>query len=339
MNRSTVLVFAVLAAPVVCCWRGELHAQQSTRVLAPGVLTVIPPKPGPKETYHGPLPLARIVTKHPELNFDPELNEITATVFEQAKKVTLRYRIWSLEFAFKPLRMVYVDVPEPPGVIRRKLVWYLVYRVRNTGAHLEPVPQEDAAGHITYTMEKPATTPTGIPGMPDGRAFFFPHFVLEGEFYDTQSRSYVRRAYLDRIIPEARAVIQQREDPLIPLYNSVEMMRRPLAQPATPDEVTDANTAWGVVTWTDVNPNIDFASIYVQGLTNAFEFNDKPDGSGAIYRHKTLQLNFWRPGDAYLEHEKEIRYGVPLVPDEGEQLQLLTHYGISEPLDYLWVYR
>jgi hypothetical protein len=132
--------------------------------------------------------------------------------------------------------------------------------------------------------------------------------------------------------------ILQREDPLIPLYNSVEMMRRPLAQPTAPGETSEANTAWGVVTWQDVNPNIDFASIYIQGLTNAFEFTEEP-GKPAVFRNKTLQLNFWRPGDQYLEHEKEFRYGVPLVPDELEQLKILSHYGLVDRLDYQWLYR
>jgi hypothetical protein len=339
MSRSTALALSAVVALGPLVLSGDLAAQQSARVLAPGVLTVITPKPEAGETFTGPIKFAQVATKHPEVEFAPKLNPPTATIFDKAQRVTLRYKIWSLEFAFKPLRMVYVDVPESPGVIKRKLVWYMAYRIRNTGMHLAPVAHEDATGHVTYTMEPPATTPSGIPGMPDGKAFFFPHFVLEGEFYDTQSSTYVRRAYLDRVIPEARAVIQQREDPAIPLYNTVEMMRRPLAHPTAADELSDANTAWGVVTWMDVNPHIDFASIYVQGLTNAFEFTDKPDGSGALYRHKTLQLNFWRPGDQYLEHEKEIRYGVPLVPDEAEQAKILNRYGITERLDNLWVYR
>lgn len=300
---------------------------QSRRTLAPGVLTVIDPTPEPKETYTGPMPLSRVVKKHPEIDFTPNLSEKTATVFKKGQSVTLRRKVWTLEFAFKPLRMVLVDVPEAPGVIKRKLVWYMAYRVRNTGEHLAPTAQEDENGQITYTADRAAS-----------KAYFIPHFVLEGEYFDKETGKYVRKAYLDRVIPEARVPIQRREDPLIPLRNSVQMMSKPLAQPSSSDEVSDANSAWGVVTWMDVNANIDYVSIYVQGLTNAFEYSELPDGR-SLHRHKTLQLNFWRPGDQYLEHEQEFRYGVRIVKDPEQQQEIFGHYQIPERLDHRWIYR
>ena len=326
MNRLWTIAPAILVGVALVAVSAPAEAQ-SRRQLAPGVLTVISPQPEPKETYTGPLELERITKKHPELEFSPNLNEKTATVFEMAKTVTLRRHIWTLEFAFKPLRMAFVDVPEAPGIVKRKLVWYMAYRVRNTTKHLKPAPQEDEFGQVTYKTEPSAE-----------KVFFFPHFVLEGEYYDKKLDKYVRRTYLDRVIPEARIPIQRREDPLIPLRNSAEMMRKALNQPAAEDEISDANSAWGVVTWMDVNPNIDYVSVYVQGLTNAFEFQQNPDGRNT-YRHKTLQLNFWRPGDQYLEHEKEFRYGVRIVEDPKRQAQIFRHYQIPERLDYRWIYR
>ncbi len=41
----------------------------------------------------------------------------------------------------------------------------------------------------------------------------------------------------------------------------------------------------------------------------------------SVLMEKTLKINFWRPGDEYMEHEMELKYGVP-----GE-------------VDYQWVYR
>ena len=58
-----------------------------------------------------------------------------------------------------------------------------------------------------------------------------------------------------------------------------------------------------------------------------------------VHQLKTLQLNFWRPGDVVYEHEEEIRYGVPAVSDPAEQAKILTKYGITERVDHLWVYR
>ena len=52
-------------------------------------------------------------------------------------------------------------------------------------------------------------------------------------------------------------------------------------------------------------------------------------------------LSCWmpRPGDTEREHEKEIRYGVRVDTDEVKQQEILAKYGLTERLDYLWVYR
>ena len=46
-----------------------------------------------------------------------------------------------------------------------------------------------------------------------------------------------------------------------------------------------------------------------------------PPGKGRVVTQKTLMLNFWRPGEEYLESERIIQYGIP-----GK-------------VDYAWVYR
>ena len=74
-----------------------------------------------------------------------------------------------------------------------------------------------------------------------------------------------------------------------------------------------------MATWTDMDPSMDRFSIFVRGLSNAYQWVDQPGGfkpgdppgSGRKLTQKTLQLNFWRPGDAVYEHEAEIRYGIP----------------------------
>ena len=93
-------------------------------------------------------------------------------------------------------------------------------------------------------------------------------------------------------------------------------------------------TAWGIVTWEDVDPRTKWFSVYVEGLTNAYRWDDGKGaftekdfgkeskiGKGRRPWRKVLKLNFWRPSDEYFEHEREIRYGVP-----GR-------------VDYEWVYR
>lgn len=93
--------------------------------------------------------------------------------------------------------------------------------------------------------------------------------------------------------------------------------------------IQPGETVWGVVTWGGINPEIDRFSIYVQGLTNAYLWEDTPGayktgskiGIGRTLVRKTLKLSFWRPGDERDRDERGIRYGVP------------------EEVDYEWAYR
>ncbi|MCA9142960.1 MAG: hypothetical protein KDB05_09245 [Planctomycetales bacterium] len=318
---ATALFLATSMVP------GAVQAQEAStiRPLAPGVLTVIPTATEEGETFNGPLPLVEVVTGIPDLDWTPNYTPKTNTLQEIAKQVVLRRTIWDLEFAFKPLRMIEVDVPQPTGNMQRKLIWYMVYRVSNRGLALNPTESVDSFGHRTYTIEK-VNYPTRR---------FFPHFVLE-------SREY-QKSYLDRIIPAAQLAIQKREDPGTKLLNSIEMTR---VQIPLSDERIERGI-WGVVTWEDIDPRLDFFSVYIRGLTNAFEFVDppgayragQPPGSGRVYNYKTLQLNFWRPGDSVLEHEREVRYGVPVDSDPVLQAHILDAFGLPERLDHLWIYR
>ena len=151
----------------------------------------------------------------------------------------------------------------------------------------------------------------------DREVRFFPQFVLEAPEY--------HKAYLDRVIPLAIPAIQQKEDANRKLLNSVEVGSKLI--PLSNDLVD--RSVWGVATWEDIDPRVDFFSVYVQGLSNAYHWVDPPaafksgdpPGTGRVLTQKTLMLNFWRPGDEYVEDQRIIRYGVP-----GK-------------VDYSWVYR
>jgi hypothetical protein len=85
----------------------------------------------------------------------------------------------------------------------------------------------------------------------------------------------------------------------------------------------------------------------VSGLTNAFQTQDLAAGfkagdpplTGRTFVYKTLQLNFWRPGDSVFQHEGEIRFGVPIEADLARQAEILGTYGLESRLDHLWIYR
>src|SRR5262249_2132733 len=145
--------------------------------------------------------------------------------------------IWCLEFTFKPVRMIWVDVPQANGRMQRKLIWYMIYHVKNTGGHLKPTKDADNV----YTL-KPV----------DRDVRFFPQFVLEAHEF--------RKAYLDRIIPVAISAIRQKEDPKRPLLNSVEIGGKLIS---VSSELVD-KSVWGVATWEDIDPRVDYFSVYVQ---------------------------------------------------------------------------
>ncbi|MEN6451730.1 MAG: hypothetical protein ABFC96_14660 [Thermoguttaceae bacterium] len=266
------------------------------RKLAPGVMQTIDPMRAMEESVERH-DVVELLSADPKLDF--------------AKDVPFRRDIWALEFRFKPMRMIWVDIPQPSGKMQRKLIWYMVYSVTNTGKVMHPVedvelPYETFAKKQLFQVK-----------MEDRPVQFTPEFLLEGHQHMKEQAGFTK-VYADRVIPLAMLAIQQREDPRRRFLNTVDMCR----------SIAVNETLWGIATWEDIDPRIVRFSTYVSGLTNAYRWKDLPGeqkkgevASGRRLYRKTLKLNFWRPGDSFNEHEEEIRYGVP------------------GGVDYQWVYR
>lgn len=298
------------------------------RAAAPGVEITIPPDNDAGATF----------SRHDMvevLAVDPEFGERSFSKGRSpAKDVVFARNIWCLELTFKPLRMVWVDVPATDGRFDRKLIWYLLYRVKNTG--------QEVARTVTGEGEvKSELVETRQPVQ------FVPRIWLES--WDTG------KAYPDRVIPVALGEIERREDagrrllnakevlPEAPsrLLNTIEMERD--IPPSPPGQDLGF---WGVATWEDVDPATDHFSIFIQGLTNAYQWVDAkqneqyvykkgdPVGTGRKLLEKTLRLNFWRPSDKFYEHESEVRYGY-------HRHTGIERFGLppEEQVDYLWLYR
>ncbi len=99
------------------------------RKLAPGIENTIPPDTQKEEAFHQ----ANIIHL---LERDDKFGERPWSV-NLAKDVRISSNIWALEYTFKPCGMIWLDVPVSEGKTERKLIWYCVYRVKNTGD--EPV--------------------------------------------------------------------------------------------------------------------------------------------------------------------------------------------------------
>ena len=236
-------------------------------------------------------------------------------------KAKFRREIYCLEFSFKPLRMIEVDVPLAGG-------------------------DDRAQAGLVHGLPHPQHGPSTQAGRRQGRRLLdrnrpraAPFSFCRSSFWNRKiarpTGGRVSKSYLDRVIPAADAAISQRETPGHTLLNSVEISKQPI--PVSDGRID--RSVWGVATWVDVDPRIDFFSIYVGGLTNAYRWTDTPaayhagdaPGRGRQFVHKMLQLNFWRPGDELMPNEREFRYGVPL--DKADL------YSVGDGVAYRWVYR
>ena len=268
------LLFAVM--PITAAEPGQFPN------IAPGVLTTVPPLVEERDTASPPVTLAEIESAAPR--WEPHESATTETLQQMARNVVMRRPVWQLEFAYKPLRMITI----PSGGNARQ-VWYLVYRVRNTGGHAAPVPEKDEYGHDRYELRRANI-----------KLRLFPTMRLRD--HETG------RELLDQVIPDATPTIHASEirDPAIPLYDSVQITRVPLELSS---DAVDRGV-WGVATWEGVDRRADFLSVYVQGLTNAFRWDPTAEGQRQL-TYKTVQLNFWRPGDDVDEHVGEFHNGLP----------------------------
>ncbi len=253
------------------------------RRLAPGVGHLIDPAPRFEElvSFHD---MIHVLNLHPRFGQRPWSENL-------AKGVQYLHDVYHLEFWFKPVRMIWVDVPQPEGRFVRKQIWYMVYRVRNTG----PRPVQFSSpkqGELVKQRRQTGQRPIR----------FIPRFVLHAED--------LKRYYPDRLVPVAMKPIMERERPPRVLLDSVQMASVELPPP----EPGRDNSVWGVACWEDVDPSTDFFSVYVQGLTNAYRREAVTDAQGHKhwkFTRKTLRLYFWRPGDAVDPHDREIRFGRP----------------------------
>ena len=293
-----------------------------TTQFAPGVLNVIAPAPHPDETFAGPMVLQTLIDAHPEIEWGegfvdgrPNLGARTRTLYEMARQVRFRREIYCFEFSFKPLRQIYIDVPQPSGKMARKLVWYMVYRLRYRGGDMRPAADQIGGVPLYKRIESVSY---------DTRRAF-PMLVLEEH---TSGKK-----YLDRILPTANEKIAAREQITTKLHNSIDITTIDIPRSTDPA----APGVWGVATWEDIDPNIDFLSVNVYGLTNAFRQDG--EGDAAPYTKKALQLNFYRPGDAIRQTEDRVRFGVPSLADPAEQEYVLKQYGLEKRLDYQWIFR
>jgi len=284
------------------------------RRLAPGVLKVIPPALNARDTVSLPGPMPGVTATE----YTPKLRSPKDTLYGLSQRVVFFRDVWEYEFAFTGLRQATLKIPTANGNAKQN-VWYMVYRVRNLGTSLsfEEVKKDPDFAYLTKDLRRNATI---------SERNFLPRLTLEGWVFDDIAKQYAPVKYRDEIDPAAAAEIQRIEDPNVPLMDAVQLSTATLP----PIPAKDNTGAWGVAIWSNVNPKIDFVSIFVSGFTNAFRIKRNADSIDTI--QKTLQLNFWRPGDAVNESEDDIDFGIPLVDDPQQQVLITRRYNLPGPV-------
>jgi len=265
------------------------------RRLTSGVLTVIPADTSADDTMQRG-DILEITRGRTDRRWTPKRDAIGGTLVEQAKNRTYPRDVWCLEFAFKPPRLIDFDLPAADLQMKRKRLWYLLYRVKNVGGRRTVASKDNPNQFMRESFEAPIR--------------FLPHFVLESiEGLSTAEGTLDYRGYLDRVVPTASELIRSREGIAGRLHDSASMVET---------EIAPGEERWGVAVWEDVDPRIDYFSIFVRGLTNAirwrlnenaaFAADDLP-GVGTDHALESLRLDFWRPGDEHDAIEGEVRIG------------------------------
>jgi hypothetical protein len=286
---------ADFGSPAALAAEGQPARSNGFRRLAPGVLTVIPPRAS-SDSHVLRGDLLEVTRGLKDQAWKPQQAPLNTTLVERAKNREFQRDIWCLEFAFKPPRFIDVDVPVAELRMQRKRVWYLVYRVRNTGGRRTVIDKNDPTKRTVEAVEMPVR--------------FVPHFVLESlEGLSETEEETAYRSYLDRVVPNAMGPIRQREDPARELFDSASMA-------AT--DIPPGGERWGVAVWQDVDPRRDFFTITLRGLTNANRWRERegatfarklPPGSEMEHALEGLRLDFWRPGDDRDEVDEELNVG------------------------------
>ena len=220
--------------------------------------------------------------------------------------------VWCLEFAYRPPRTIEVDVPGENLEIQKERVWYLLYRVRNIavdetadvasglgGSTRQVVFEKDDEGNDDLT--RPTTE------FVNQSIHFEPHFVFEThEALSRDEGLLEHQDHLDRLVSLAIVPISRREK-IRPdmLHDSVSISERPI-QPG--------EERWGVAIWQDIDPRIDFFTVFIYGLTNSIrwrhdaEFETDLEHAPEYERRQLecLRLDFYHPGDADHDDFQEV---------------------------------
>lgn len=248
---------------------------------------------------------------------------------EWAKDIRFSRDITCLEFAFKPMRLIWVDFPGKNGQIEKKPVWYMIYTVRNLGDSLRTTVEKN--DKINDEVEFPEQTTFQITPCPCSfctrdRASgadrqlslhesplirnqvgfyqpkkvalpfqFAPVFIIASDnvVEKTDTTVNLKTGRITSMSDESQVVFQ---DQVIPLALSQIVARENPPQKLETSvsmaktPIQPGETRWGVATWVDVDPKINQFWVDVSGLTNAYRWENVQTEEGQPIRKADEKL-------------------------------------------------
>jgi len=214
--------------------------------------------------------------------FDKTLPAVVQNV-----ELTNQPDLWMMEVQFKPMRMVFVNLPDPKtGEMKQEQVWYLAWR--------SIVRQVD---HRAPNDTLPVNRLDPLPGPRQ----FIPEFTLIT--YDDPNTEIPDQILHDEILPPAMAQIRHIER--APHLNSIQVVQDLPEQ--VPMEAEEQPWIYGAATWRGVDPETDFFKVMIGGFTNAYEVRNADDGTRQVWR-KVIEQKYARPGDRFDPSQREFQF-------------------------------
>ncbi|MDO5552801.1 MAG: hypothetical protein Q4G68_03490 [Planctomycetia bacterium] len=346
------LLCSGLIAPV---WSQDGVATSQGLKAVPGTITQITPFINYSETY--------------QWSDLPEVLGEDAS-FDWAADLLFAREIWCLEFSFKKPRLIEVDFPNEAGRLERKLVWYMVYSVTNTGKCLSREIETPADTKVQVLVKKEPGKlevkeydqifnnvegtyrpkwvdyngqPAGEDGSVPGSVRFVPQFVLVSPAVQNPVEYAKDEGGL--VVPNPVATEQVKYyDEYLPLA-FVKIAAQEDPQQSFQTTVTIASvdikpgeTVWGIATWLDVDRETGIAKSL-----------DPRIDRFSIYVSGLTNAQKWEnapeaytPGAELLSgrnvSRKVLKLNFYRPGDEFDQKSKEIYFGQPGELDYQWIY-
>ncbi|MCL2743920.1 MAG: hypothetical protein FWE67_08715 [Planctomycetaceae bacterium] len=217
--RRIAFLFAFLSVAGFVLSSAAVYSQEEGTAaprLAPGSLITVPPDLDYSSAYNR-ADLTEVLATLDEV--DPELKDDVRFNPEMwAKDVRFFRDVWCLQFSFKPLRIIYVDIPNKEGTFTKKAVWYLLYNVKNPGpAEIEKESQKkrtiniNGSGTVEVESSKFTISKTGSIGTAYDKEFPMPvaqDTVAKSEYEDSTNKEVKQNRDAPLVLRELRGFFE-----------------------------------------------------------------------------------------------------------------------------------